>query len=190
MITDSCPCDHPNPTNKLFCCGDTTHFDLSWWAFDAIGDTAQGFMDVMYERLPSCPIASTLGVNRDTCDSYYGVISEQVLTRSGMYLFAALPHHMRHQRINVRIFPASLHETMCCCFCFQSILSCKLSHLAPRKPFDRKHVQPWQSFVATPRRRESFCYKTRWVGLRQNCKSSNCPISHLRSPSITSPLCS
>lgn len=62
----------------MFCCGDTTHFDLSWWAFNEIGAVEQGFMDVMYERLPSCPLASTLSVNRDTCDSYYGVISDKV----------------------------------------------------------------------------------------------------------------
>lgn len=95
MITDSCPCDHPNPTNQKFCCGDTTHFDLSWWAFNEIGNTEQGFMDVMYERLPSCPRASSLGVNRDTCDSYYGIISEQVQLFRSLQASQQTPLHHR-----------------------------------------------------------------------------------------------
>lgn len=38
MITDSCPCQHPNPGNQKWCCGDRTHLDLSWKAFEAIGE--------------------------------------------------------------------------------------------------------------------------------------------------------
>eukprot|EP00240_Pyramimonas_obovata_P009679 CAMPEP_0118948238 /NCGR_PEP_ID=MMETSP1169-20130426/47458_1 /TAXON_ID=36882 /ORGANISM="Pyramimonas obovata, Strain CCMP722" /LENGTH=90 /DNA_ID=CAMNT_0006894619 /DNA_START=127 /DNA_END=399 /DNA_ORIENTATION=- len=37
MVTDVCPCDHPNPENKINCCGDEPHIDLSAWAFRQVG---------------------------------------------------------------------------------------------------------------------------------------------------------
>eukprot|EP00959_Pyramimonas_sp_CCMP1952_P232060 4849757-Pyramimonas_sp.AAC.1 len=36
MVTDSCPCDHPNPENKINCCGDEPHIDLSAWAYRSV----------------------------------------------------------------------------------------------------------------------------------------------------------
>ena len=113
MITDSCPCDHPNPTNQKFCCGDTTHFDLSWWAFNEIGKVEQGFMDVMYERLPSCPLASSMGINRDTCDSYYGIISEQV-----PFVSAAATKRGSRSKAHVSILACPL---ICLFICFQDL---------------------------------------------------------------------
>lgn len=36
MVSDSCPCNHPNPSNSRWCCGQP-HLDLSWLAFKQIG---------------------------------------------------------------------------------------------------------------------------------------------------------
>lgn len=67
MITDSCPCDHANPDNKKWCCGDTTHLDLSFMAFGSIANHSKGVVDIKFEKLASCE-ASEHGVNTQTCD--------------------------------------------------------------------------------------------------------------------------
>ena len=47
MITDSCPCHHPNAgSNQRWCCGDARHFDLSYAAFDAIARRDRGVVDL------------------------------------------------------------------------------------------------------------------------------------------------
>lgn len=67
MITDSCPCDHANPDNKKWCCGDTTHLDLSHTAFGMIADHSKGVVDLRIQKLDFCPAAEH-GVNTETCD--------------------------------------------------------------------------------------------------------------------------
>lgn len=67
MITDSCPCDHANPDNQKWCCGDTTHLDLSHMAFGMIADHSKGVVDLKIQKLDSCPGAQH-GVNTQTCD--------------------------------------------------------------------------------------------------------------------------
>lgn len=47
-ITDSCPCHHPNSSNQRWCCGDATHLDLSYAAFDAIAVRNRGVVDLKY----------------------------------------------------------------------------------------------------------------------------------------------
>ena len=73
MITDSCPCDHPNKSNKKWCCGDMTHLDLSHRAFSSIADPTKGVINIMFERQPFCSAAEH-DVNTQTCDRYYGVV--------------------------------------------------------------------------------------------------------------------
>lgn len=46
MISDSCPCHHPNSSNKRWCCGDRTHLDLSYAAFDQIAVRHRGVVDL------------------------------------------------------------------------------------------------------------------------------------------------
>lgn len=46
MISDSCPCQHPNPSNERWCCGDRTHLDLSYAAFDQIALRHRGVVDL------------------------------------------------------------------------------------------------------------------------------------------------
>lgn len=46
MISDSCPCHHPNTGNKRWCCGDRTHLDLSYAAFDSIAVRHRGVVDL------------------------------------------------------------------------------------------------------------------------------------------------
>ena len=46
MISDSCPCHHPNSGNKRWCCGDRTHLDLSYAAFDQIAVRHRGVVDL------------------------------------------------------------------------------------------------------------------------------------------------
>lgn len=57
MITDSCPCNHPNTeSNKRWCCGgeaSNRHFDLSYVAFDAIAIRHRGIVDIRYRKV-SC----------------------------------------------------------------------------------------------------------------------------------------
>lgn len=53
MITDSCPCHHPNPSNSRWCCGDRTHFDLSWKAFEAIGEPACAYSATLWHSSSS-----------------------------------------------------------------------------------------------------------------------------------------
>jgi len=61
MITDSCPCGHPNPSNQRHCCGgeadDGRHLDLSYAAFDSVALRHRGLVDIKY-RKTDC---STLG---------------------------------------------------------------------------------------------------------------------------------
>lgn len=45
-ISDSCPCHHPNSSNKRWCCGDRTHLDLSYAAFDQIAIRHRGVVDL------------------------------------------------------------------------------------------------------------------------------------------------
>lgn len=73
MITDSCPCEHANKSNKKWCCGDMTHLDLSYKAFGLIADHDKGVVNIMYEQLPFCS-APEHDVNTQTCDRYYGVV--------------------------------------------------------------------------------------------------------------------
>ncbi|KAK9790755.1 hypothetical protein WJX73_003014 [Symbiochloris irregularis] len=75
MITDSCPCNHKNPSNQKWCCGDMQHFDLSYSAFGSIARQEAGVIDVQYVRVPSarCQYDQRTGVNFDTCKAYYGV---------------------------------------------------------------------------------------------------------------------
>lgn len=73
MITDSCPCEHANKSNKKWCCGDMTHLDLSYAAFGLIADHDKGVVNIMYEKLPFCSAAEH-NVNTQTCDRYYGVV--------------------------------------------------------------------------------------------------------------------
>jgi hypothetical protein len=39
-ISDTCPCVYPGNacSNKRWCCGDDSHFDLSVWAFERLAD--------------------------------------------------------------------------------------------------------------------------------------------------------
>ena len=51
MVTDSCPCKHPNPSNQRWCCGGENanrHFDLSYLSFDAIAIRHRGVVDIQY----------------------------------------------------------------------------------------------------------------------------------------------
>jgi len=50
-VTDSCPCNHPNPSNHKWCCGDKFHFDLSWAAFEKIAQKSMGVIDVKYRHV-------------------------------------------------------------------------------------------------------------------------------------------
>eukprot|EP00217_Crustomastix_stigmatica_P011596 CAMPEP_0183789006 /NCGR_PEP_ID=MMETSP0803_2-20130417/151_1 /TAXON_ID=195967 /ORGANISM="Crustomastix stigmata, Strain CCMP3273" /LENGTH=253 /DNA_ID=CAMNT_0026033159 /DNA_START=37 /DNA_END=798 /DNA_ORIENTATION=+ len=52
-VTDSCPCHHPNGSNKRWCCGDAFHFDLSYAAFDAIAFRDRGVVDLKVREI-SC----------------------------------------------------------------------------------------------------------------------------------------
>jgi hypothetical protein len=56
MISDSCPCHHPNSGNKRWCCGDERHMDLSYSAFDAIAQRDKGVVDLKI-RPVSCDLA-------------------------------------------------------------------------------------------------------------------------------------
>jgi Lytic transglycolase len=56
MISDSCPCHHPNSGNKRWCCGDERHLDLSYSAFDAIAQRDKGVVDLKI-RPVSCDLA-------------------------------------------------------------------------------------------------------------------------------------
>ena len=69
MITDSCPCDHDNPDNQKWCCGDKTHLDLSHSAFGLIANHSKGVVDIKYTRLESCGAAEH-SVNMQTCDNF------------------------------------------------------------------------------------------------------------------------
>lgn len=53
QVTDSCPCHHPNTSNKKWCCGDRVHLDLSYAAFDAIAVRDRGVVDLKV-RPTSC----------------------------------------------------------------------------------------------------------------------------------------
>ena len=53
-ITDRCPCDHPNPSNKKWCCGDAPHFDLSYDAFGEIGSHGGGVISLQWRQV-QCP---------------------------------------------------------------------------------------------------------------------------------------
>ena len=52
MISDSCPCHHPNSGNKRWCCGDRTHLDLSYAAFDQIAVRHRGVVDLKVRPAP------------------------------------------------------------------------------------------------------------------------------------------
>ena len=52
MISDSCPCHHPNSGNKRWCCGDRTHLDLSYAAFDQIAIRHRGVVDLKVRPAP------------------------------------------------------------------------------------------------------------------------------------------
>lgn len=49
-VTDACPCDHENPSNKRWCCGDggagVAHLDLSVWAFERLAAKSTGVIAV------------------------------------------------------------------------------------------------------------------------------------------------
>ena len=84
MITDSCPCDHANPDNKKWCCGDTTHLDLSHTAFGMIADHSKGVVDLRIQKLDSCQAAEH-GVNTETCDvlhKYYAAFKAADICRA------------------------------------------------------------------------------------------------------------
>ena len=68
MITDSCPCDHANPDNQKWCCGDKTHLDLSYSAFATIADPTKGVVDIRWEKVESCS-PHRHAVNTRTCDN-------------------------------------------------------------------------------------------------------------------------
>lgn len=59
MISDSCPCHHPNESNKRWCCGDRTHLDLSYAAFDQIALRHRGVVDLKV-RPASCSKQGTV----------------------------------------------------------------------------------------------------------------------------------
>lgn len=125
MITDSCPCDHANPDNKKWCCGDTTHLDLSYMAFGLIANHSKGVVDIKFEKLASCE-ASEHGVNTQTCDKlqkYHAVyqaadVCRAVFGASISLLFAGFVliylitgiwqrvYHHRHEAV---------HEHLCDC---------------------------------------------------------------------------
>lgn len=46
MVSDSCPCYHPEESNSRWCCGDRPHLDLSHEAFAEIGKLEQGVIDL------------------------------------------------------------------------------------------------------------------------------------------------
>jgi rare lipoprotein A (peptidoglycan hydrolase) len=54
-ISDSCPCNHPNTSNKRWCCGDAQHFDLSYSAFDVIAQRDRGVVDLKVRQV-SCDL--------------------------------------------------------------------------------------------------------------------------------------
>lgn len=52
QVTDSCPCHHPNGgSNGRWCCGDATHIDLSYAAFDFIALRDRGVADVRWRQV-------------------------------------------------------------------------------------------------------------------------------------------
>lgn len=55
MVTDSCPCHHPNFSNKRWCCGDRTHLDLSYMAFDYLAPREAGVVDLKIRNV-SCKL--------------------------------------------------------------------------------------------------------------------------------------
>ena len=63
MISDSCPCHHPNSGNKRWCCGDRTHLDLSYAAFDQIAVRHRGVVDLKV-RPADCQKQGERGVLR------------------------------------------------------------------------------------------------------------------------------
>lgn len=125
MITDSCPCDHANPNNKKWCCGDTTHMDLSYMAFGMIANHSKGVVDMKWERLSSCG-AADLGVNSQTCDNlqkYHAVFKAADACRAVfsasvsllfagfvlLYLITGVWRRLYHQRQD------AVHEHLCDC---------------------------------------------------------------------------
>lgn len=68
-ITDSCPTNHPNPSNAVNCNYYAhSHLDLSYWAFRQLADPNYGIIDVQYRFVP-CPTASEakLGTKFSKC---------------------------------------------------------------------------------------------------------------------------
>ena len=59
-ITDRCPCDHPNPSNKKWCCGDMPHFDMSYQAFGEIASHTGGWVYLQWREI-QCPPDIGLG---------------------------------------------------------------------------------------------------------------------------------
>ncbi|KAL3141565.1 hypothetical protein ABBQ32_004810 [Trebouxia sp. C0010 RCD-2024] len=88
MITDSCPCDHANPDNQKWCCGDTAHLDLSHTAFGMIADHSKGVVDLRIQKLDSCPAAQH-GVNTHTCDVFQKYHAAFKVAEFGRAVFGA-----------------------------------------------------------------------------------------------------
>jgi len=59
QVTDSCPCNHGASSNRRWCCGDATHLDLSYAAFDFIALRSRGVVDIKYRQV-SCDRISEL----------------------------------------------------------------------------------------------------------------------------------
>ncbi|GLI71000.1 hypothetical protein VaNZ11_016116 [Volvox africanus] len=54
MVTDLCPCYYPpnQYSNKRWCCGDMSHFDVSVFAFEKLADVKWGVIGIKYRRVP------------------------------------------------------------------------------------------------------------------------------------------
>jgi len=54
--TDACPCNYADNfySNKRWCCGDMTHFDVSIWAFEKV----PRYLNPRISNIPSTPNAS------------------------------------------------------------------------------------------------------------------------------------
>ncbi|KAL0029567.1 hypothetical protein WJX79_004717 [Trebouxia sp. C0005] len=59
-ITDTCPCNYAAnaASNKRWCCGDMTHYDMSIWAFEKLADTKWGVIGLQWRPVP-CDYNST-----------------------------------------------------------------------------------------------------------------------------------
>jgi len=79
VISDSCPCGHRNPSNQKWCCGDTTHFDLSSQAWDQIALRNKGVVDIAFRRVSCDDAMRTFGEGADAVDDHV----VQAMARSG-----------------------------------------------------------------------------------------------------------